>query len=214
MRAQLGALWAEPLNAVTSAAFLVAAVAAFVLWRRAGRSGDWPVLALIAVTVAIAVSSALLHTLATRWAGLVHVISLEVFMLGYLALALRRFFGLGFAGTMVGLMLCSSVSPPVLRWIEPVAEPWLGSLRYVPALVGLAALGAAGRMLKVAAGARDAAATLLAAAGLFALSLLLRAADQPLCGVLPAGTHFVWHVLNAAVIYLLLRAAILHRPAA
>ena len=46
--------WAEPFNAVTNAAFLIAALVAFVQWRRGG-ANDWPVLALIAVTAVIGV---------------------------------------------------------------------------------------------------------------------------------------------------------------
>src|SRR3989442_6346009 len=44
--------WAEPANALSNAAFLIAAAAAFWLWRRApGR--DWPALALIIVVMAV-----------------------------------------------------------------------------------------------------------------------------------------------------------------
>jgi hypothetical protein len=50
------AFWAEPVNALTDAGFLVAALAAFVEWRRAG-GRDVPVLALIAVMVLIGLGS-------------------------------------------------------------------------------------------------------------------------------------------------------------
>src|SRR6476646_12190584 len=56
------AFWAEPVNALTNAGFLVAALAAFVEWRRAG-GRDVPVLALIAVMVLIGLGSFAFHTL-------------------------------------------------------------------------------------------------------------------------------------------------------
>lgn len=47
------------------------------------------------------------------------------------------------------------------------------------------------------------------AGGLFACSLLLRSLDEPVCGSFGAGTHFLWHLLNALVLYLLGRALVL-----
>ena len=46
----------------------------------------------------------------------------------------------------------------------------------------------------------------------FAVSLTMRSLDGPLCGVFPLGTHWLWHLLNALVLYLLLRAAVLYGP--
>jgi hypothetical protein len=37
-------------------------------------------------------------------------------------------------------------------------------------------------------------------AGVLTLSLLLRTLDGPLCGMLPVGTHFAWHILNALML--------------
>lgn len=51
-----------------------------------------------------------------------------------------------------------------------------------------------------------------AAAGLFLVSLTLRTVDAAWCGWLPIGTHFLWHLLNAWLLYLLVVALI--RPPA
>lgn len=37
---------------------------------------------------------------------------------------------------------------------------------------------------------------------MFAVPLALRTADLPLCAAAPVGTHFLWHVLNAVVLFL------------
>ncbi|MET7424801.1 hypothetical protein [Dactylosporangium sp. NPDC005555] len=76
---------------------------------------------------------------------------------------------------------------------------------YLPALLalvgfGVAARGATGRVL-------------LSAAGVFAVSLTLRTVDGPLCGSVPVGTHFLWHCLNAVVLFLVGYAALLSVPA-
>ena len=59
--------WAEPVNAISNVAFLIAAVAAFVKWRQAARD-DLPALALIGVVFVIGLGSFAFHTLATRGA--------------------------------------------------------------------------------------------------------------------------------------------------
>jgi hypothetical protein len=48
----------------------------------------------------------------------------------------------------------------------------------------------------------------------FALSLTLRSLDGPACHAVPTGLHVFWHLLNAVVLYLLLRAAILRERSA
>ena len=71
--------WAEPVNALTNAAFLLAAAIAFVHWRRAG-ARDWPPLALIVVLVAIGFGSFGFHTLATRGAVYLGRISYALYL--------------------------------------------------------------------------------------------------------------------------------------
>jgi hypothetical protein len=44
----------------------------------------------------------------------------------------------------------------------------------------------------------------LSAAALFMLSLSFRIIDPSICGAFPLGTHFLWHCLNGALIYLML----------
>ena len=74
---------------------------------------------------------------------------------------------------------------------------------YLVALLAIAAL---------LAGKDGRTAVRLAGAGaLFVLALVFRSIDQAMCPTFPYGTHFLWHLLNAVVLYLLLRAAILAR---
>jgi hypothetical protein len=40
----------------------------------------------------------------------------------------------------------------------------------------------------------------------------MRSLDMPLCAGWPVGTHFLWHLLNALLLYLLVRLVILHGP--
>ena len=85
---------AEPLNALTNAAFLVAAWGAWrFLSRHPSRSAHGLVVALIATMVLVGVGSFLFHTVATRWAEWGDVLPIMLFMLLYLWLVLTLFFG-------------------------------------------------------------------------------------------------------------------------
>ena len=101
--------WAEPVNALTNAAFFVAAWAAFRLWRRNGH-GDRAILALILVVVAVGLGSFAFHTLATRGALLLDVGPIGIFIYGYVLLALRRFLALSWPlalGLLAGFIALS-----------------------------------------------------------------------------------------------------------
>jgi len=189
--------WSEPANALTNAAFLVAAAAAFWMWRRAG-GRDWPALALIIAVVAVGVGSFAFHTLATRGAVLADVIPIAIFIYGYLLLALRRFLRL-FLGASAAIVVAYAAGAQALSWLAPDGV-LNGSIGYLPALVALivvarATRGQAGRGLEWAA-------------MIFTVSLALRTIDLAACDTFPLGTHFAWHVLNAVVLYVLLRTAI------
>lgn len=193
--------WAEPVNAVTNLAFIVAALLAWRHWKARG-GGDPPVLALTALTGVIGIGSFLFHTVATRWAALADVLPIQIFIGGYFLLAMRRF--MGFRGWIAvlatALFLIAAFRLPAYL---PVRMPG----GYIAALLALAAIGLALRLGAGRAEARIAGWPMLAAAALFAGSLALRTLDGPLCPTFPLGTHFAWHMLNGTLLYVLLRIA-------
>ena len=185
-------LAAEPLNTLSNAAFLFAA---WLAWRRHGTRTD--VRALATMLAAIGLGSTLFHMLATTAAQLCDVVPIVLFELTYLWLYLRRVAALQVTTAVAwlavfGLTLITAGRTPAL---------FNGSLGYVPAALALIALG----VLHLR---RDDATRmwLLAASALFLLSLTARTFDLALCPRWPHGTHFLWHSLNAVVLYLLIAA--------
>jgi hypothetical protein len=201
--------WAEPLNAVTNAAFILAAFYSLALWRRAG-GWDWPALWLIVVTFIVGTGSFLFHTFADRWSLLADVLPIAVFIYSYFLLTMRRYLQLGPVASVLTTVLFVAFNMSFDRlWLAAFPGVTLnGSLGYIPAAFAMLAVGGLCLLL----GSSQPGRALLLAAGVFTLSLAFRSADNPLCSSLPTGTHFLWHALNALVLGILMRAAIVHVP--
>lgn len=202
--------WGEPWNALTNGAFLLAAAAALLLWRRADRR-DWPALVLILLVFAIGIGSFLFHAMPRPWTLAADVVPIQLFAFSYFALALARFLGLRPLATGLGTFAFVAFGFSISWGLASLLPAGLrGSAGYAAFLLGLAGMAIALWRRPDRAGT----ARLLGLAGLvFALSLTFRTLDGPLCGSIPLGTHWLWHLLNATVLYLLLRAAIGPGPA-
>ncbi len=220
------ALLAEPANAASNAAFLLAALAglALLLIRpREERSADHYLL--IGLVVLIGLGSLAFHLFATTAVELADVVPIGVFMLVYLAFALNRFLGVPPGWTVllvIGFIALMAANMQVKCWGGGIgvpgpevqgAKPCLnGSLFYLPALGALIVVG-----LLLEEKRHRAAPYLLWAAAILAVSVTLRTLDMALCDKIlfrerAIGTHFAWHLLNGLALFLLLRASLDGRP--
>jgi hypothetical protein len=183
--------WAEPLNAVTNLAFLLAAL---VMWRRLGGQRLPLARAMVAVLAAIGVGSWLFHTHATAWAGLADVLPIAAFILLYLYAANRHFWGLGRWAALGATALFFPYAGAMAALFSQV--PGLGaSAGYAPVPLLILAYAA-----MLSRRAPSTARGLAVGAGILTVSLTFRTLDQPLCAAWPLGTHFLWHILNATML--------------
>ncbi|GLK55318.1 hypothetical protein JOD31_000239 [Methylopila capsulata] len=196
--------WAEPANAVTNVAFIMAAAIAARRHR-----GDRAALVLAAVVAVIGVGSFLFHTFATRWALLADVAPIQLFIAVYFCLVLRRIVGIGALGAVVGTVafIAAAAALPALAPAGALG----GSPGYAGALLALIGMGV-GLTLAQEARRRSAGKGLLAAAALFATSLTFRTLDGAACAYSPVGAHPLWHVLNACVLFTLIETFGRARP--
>lgn len=181
--------WAEPVNAMTNLAFLLAA--GVMAWRL--RGAPLPVAwALVALLALIGIGSFLFHTHARAWAALSDVVPIMAFALLYIYGANRTFWGMGRGWSALGVLGFFPFAALVVAVMRPVLG---GSAAYapLPILIAVHALALRRRAPVTARG-------LALGAGLLGLSILLRGLDAPLCAVWPLGTHFAWHLLNAAML--------------
>lgn len=165
--------WDEPFNALTNAAFLIAAAAAYA---RAGAEArrDPAVIGLTLTVVATGIGSFLFHTYAQVWSMLADTGAITVFVCWYLGFALRRFLAVSWPQMLlaVAAMLAAGLAADLL-----VPRGTLnGSVGYLPPLAALAAVGAV-----LARRGHPAAAHLAVAACVFAVSLALRTVDNAVC---------------------------------
>ena len=186
------AYWAEPLNAVTNVGFVIVAA---VMWARTAGPARTVGLAraMCAVLGLIGVGSYLFHTHANRLTGVFDVVPILGFILLYVFAASRDVLGL--RSWQAGLCVIAFI--PYAAATVPLwgMVPGLGSSAgYMP--VPVLILFYAWLMRADRATSRG----LAIGAGLLIVSLAFRTLDAPLCAAVPVGTHFIWHLLNAAML--------------
>ena len=220
------ALWAEPINAISNAGFFLAALVAWqlLLWRPPEeRSPDH--FLLVGLTFLIGAGSLAFHLYADKGTELADVVPIGLFMMVYLGFALNRFLSVPPGWTVllvIGFVALVGIAAQVQCWDGGIglpgpevtgAKPCLnGSIGYLPSLGALIIVG----MLLTERHHR-AAPYVVWAAVIFTLSILLRSLDMSFCDMVvidgrKVGTHFIWHLLNAVVIFLLLLASLRAGP--
>ena len=151
----------------------------------------------------VGLGSFLFHTVATRWAEWADVLPIMLFMLLYLWLVLTRFFGWP-PGLKLAVLGAYFAVTAYLEAAVSATVLWGGAL-YVPTLLLMLVIG----MVLYRRRLRGAGA-FLAAMAVFLASFSARTLDARLCSAFPVGTHFIWHLLNATLLFILVRAAIVH----
>lgn len=187
-------LWAEPLNVLTNLAYFWFA---WKLWSASATSHPnlvQPQRLLAGLIALVGAASLSFHLLATRGANILDVAFIGLFNVVYLVIFLRvvaRWSGLSAIAAGAGFVLVDRVSAAVLP--DGLLN---GSGFYLPALATLMVLVAYAMRIAPASARR-----MQLAALVFLVSLGARTIDRGLCAAWPWGTHFVWHLLTAWVLY-------------
>jgi hypothetical protein len=190
-------LGAEPLNALTNAAFVLAA---WLLWRQRphGVALPWVVSGSILWIAAIGAGSAAWHLWPIPATGLADTLPIALFIVTYVAGFLRQRQGLGLAiSWIIGVVLVLAMGPVAFLLPSGFLN---GSGPYLVPAAGLIGLAWLRRRTDPAL-----AVSMAGTVGIFGVSLGARSLDAAICPHLPIGTHFLWHVLNAWVLYRLTR---------
>ena len=155
--------------------------------------------AIVGMIAAIGIGSFMFHTMATPFTRWLDIIPIFLFQLLFIRFYTRRVINLPVA--VIGILLIVFLAACVYgRQFPDVIN---GSLIYAPALLVIFVLG-----LYHYQSQKMERRLLLGASSLFLLSIFFRSIDNMICAQFVLGTHFLWHILNALVIYLAMRALI------
>ncbi|MEL7114509.1 MAG: ceramidase domain-containing protein [Pseudomonadota bacterium] len=181
--------WAEPINAVTNIAFIIAAL---IMWRR---TAGLPLGRILSALVgAIGVGSFLFHTHATIWAVTADVVPIALFTLVFLFSLLFHICNFSLAWSLVGTVAFIPYSITfvslfnLLPFFEISAGYWP-----IPLLIFVVAFFLRNRENPTAIG-------LALGATLLCISIAIRSLDELICASVPIGSHFIWHVLNGVML--------------
>lgn len=199
-------LWAEPVNFLTNIAFLIAAFITFKNWQNSKHltlKNSWDILLLIAVLAIIGIGSGLWHFHATPATLLADVIPITLFINIYLIIFLIRVAGA--KAWLVALIWIGFQGLNIFSEMFFDRDTLNGTIMYAPTYLvyfGLVMFSIMRFGLGIPAK------LMLISFIVWTFSLISRTIDLEMCEFLYYGTHFLWHILNAVTLYLLLRVLI------
>lgn len=204
------AFWAEPVNALSNLSFILASLWGAIEARR--RALPQPVLwLLIALAAVIGIGSFLFHTFANHWSELADTLPIWTFVAIYVLTSMRWIGGMKPGRVGIIALIAIGIVVAILATGEgdstaaaPSAPDSLnGSGQYFPAVLALVAFSLLTWWRKHPYRHWVWAATLA-----FLISLTFRTLDRDICATFPLGTHFIWHLMNGAMIAALLQLLI------
>ena len=182
-------IWAEPINAVTNFAFILAAI---IMWIRCKNLVEGRVLAFLLFLIGC--GSFLFHTFAQTWAAILDVTPILIFILTYIYAANRRFLVWSKRMSITGVILFLPYQFLVVSILSSI-QFFGSSAQYVP--VAILIFFYSGLLHKSKSNlSRE----LFVGATILSLSIFARTIDEPLCLIVSVGTHFIWHILNAIML--------------
>lgn len=182
-------IWAEPINAVTNFAFILAAI---IMWIRCKNLVEGRVLAFLLFSIGC--GSFLFHTFAQTWAAILDVTPILIFILTYIYVANRRFLVWSKRMSITGVILFLPYQFLVVSILSSI-QFFGSSAQYVPVAILIFFYSALLHKSK-----SNLSRELFVGATILSLSIFARTIDEPLCLIVSVGTHFIWHILNAIML--------------
>lgn len=195
--------FAEPLNTVTGLAYFIAAWQAWKQLERARWREQWDLHLLVALIALVGLSSMLWHASGIGWLFWLDVAAVVGFAAAYWSVFLSRVPRFGVIGVSV-VWLFTAVGLALFYLLLPAATAGT-TLGYVPMLIILSA-----SMILAIRVDRRLARDLVLATAVFGLALVVRALDLALCDWAVVGTHWLWHLLTAGLLFVLVDGMLRH----
>jgi len=182
-------IWAEPINAVTNVAFILASI---FMWLRCKNLVEGRILSFLLFSIGC--GSFLFHTFAQTWAAILDVMAILIFILTYIFVANLRFLAWSKIVSLIGVILFFPYQLILVSILSNI-QFFGSSVQYIS--VAILIFIYSGLLRK---SEPNLSRGLFAGATILCLSIVFRTIDEPLCSILSVGTHSVWHVLNAIML--------------
>ena len=195
--------WGEPANSFSNLAFVFGGLVAILVWRQSNRPAPI-VLVLILLASIIGVGSFIFHSWPSEATLAVDLIPIQVFGLCFMSYVLRCRLKLAWPATVAAVLAFFLISQLLIR----IAQPGLlgGGFSHVPTLLVLGLLTWQLR-LKLDPVWRY----LALAIASYVAALTVRTFDIPLCHEFPIGLHWLWHLLTALAVSLIILGTARHQ---
>ena len=201
-RTALGPL-AEPLNVLSSFAFMIVAIS---IYRHYHTHEDlkgkwiWDIHALTFITFIIGFNSVVFHAFPTPVTEMADTLTIVLFIILYFWCVLFRIGRTTIFQALVCFVAFVGFSHMLVAQFPHSLNDSIGYLSSMMALIVIA--------VHLYLKARPSSSHFMFAAIIGVVSLSCRIIDRELCPMLPTGTHFLWHILNATLLYILLKQLI------
>ena len=201
-RTALGPM-AEPLNVLSSFAFMFVAVSIYKQYKRnEDLEGKWiwDIHALTFITFIIGFNSVVFHTFPTPITEMADTLTIVLFIILYFWCMLFRIGRCTIFQALICFVAFVGFSHMLVAQFPHKLNDSIGYLSSMIALIIIA--------VHLHLKARPSSQHFMLASIVGVCSLFCRAIDREVCAMVPTGTHFLWHMLNATLLYILLKQLI------
>jgi len=193
-------LFAEPLNVLTSIGFFIAALLSYIHCKRHPEvkgENKLDIYIIIFFVALIGVASVTFHMAPSKYTELFDIISIVTFIHIYFFSFLVRVAKLKIFQMIIVYLAFSGTTHMLVSQFPNAMND---SIAYLSSIIAIIFMSFYMNSKRWAASTQLYIASIIGMASLF-----FRSIDNFVCDQIPTGTHFIWHLFNAILIYLLVK---------
>lgn len=196
-------LFEEPFNVLSNLLFFAVAISIWRYYRTHPDVKDkwiWDLHILTVLIICIGIGSITFHSYPTRLTELMDIVPIVIFIVLFFISIIVRVGKTNWFETLICFMAFAGSTH---FFVTQFPNALNDSIGYLSSMGGLAMIAVYLHLKR-----RPSSHQFLLAALLGVVSLFFRSVDNTACETIPIGTHFLWHSLNAALIFVIMKQLI------
>lgn len=196
-------LWQEPFNTITNSGFLIAA---YLIFRLCKSNPDlhgkkiWDIYFLNICMVFIGLASFSFHMLPNFYTEVADTGFIILFIMVFFTSAMFRVANLSKFQVAICMLAFVFTTNSLVKYFPNAMNDSIAYLSSMAALIVIA--------LYLNLKRRASASAFMVSSLIGVISLFFRVIDRDVCEQIPMGTHFVWHICNSILLYILMKQLI------